>query len=184
MILIDSIRWMRMLNRVMGLTVAGGSIGWALLPNPAARCFGVVTSLAGLLGYFGFERLERLRATPRQFTAKQRQAFIDVVGLSPKGPIGVVASAPDQEAIDFSAQVVQLLRETGWDVRHVHDVRHPTRAGLSVGAIRTDAETDERARWLVDAFSAAGIRANRVATPIPVPSLEAITILIGPKPTE
>jgi hypothetical protein len=182
----DSFRSIRMFDRVMLVINAVGGLGWVLLPNPAARWSGGVSVLAGFLGGIGAERLESLRAkhaAPRQITTKQRQAFIDAVGTDPKGPIGVVAAAPDQEAIELSAQVVRLLRETGWDVRDVHSVGHPIHDGLVVGVSRTEDDTDELALRLIAAFNAAGITTNRIVIPIGVPFLETITILIGPKPS-
>jgi hypothetical protein len=157
-----------------------GGIGWAVLENPCARLSGVISVLAGLLIGIGAEVLERLRAAPRRVTARQGEAFIAAARAIPKGPLGVAASAADQEATAFSTQVVNLLSQAGWDVRHTVGVAPPIASGLAVGVSQPDAEAE--AEQLVDAFKAAGISAIKIETPVVRPFQERLTVLIGPMP--
>jgi hypothetical protein len=187
MILVDSIQAIRRFQRVMlGLGTIGG-LGWALLPNPQAPWFGVVSVLSGLLGGLGSLRVESLQAkhaAPRQITALRRQNFLEALGAHPMGSIGIRACASDQEALNLSAQVAQLLRDVGCEVRDALTVGNPTRQGISIGVIGADPPNTERARRLIAAFTAAGFATMPVTTPIGGSPEEAVAVLIGPKPTD
>jgi hypothetical protein len=172
----------RIFNRVMLVVAFLGGIGWAVLDNPFARPCGVISVVAALLSGIGAEVLERLRAAPRRFTTRQREAFNAAARAIPKSPLGVAVSAADQEATAFSTQVVNLLSQAGWDVRHTGGVAPPIASGLAVGVSQPDAEAE--AQQLVNAFNAAGIAASKVATPVVRPFHERLTVLIGPKPAQ
>src|SRR3954469_6322800 len=107
MIFVDSIRAIRQFQRSMlGLAAISGA-GWALLPNPYARWFGVVSVVSGLLIGLAAERLEFLRAAPRRITATRRHSFLKALGTGGMGSLGLRACASDQEAVNLSAQVAQ-----------------------------------------------------------------------------
>ena len=182
MFLVDSIAAIRKFNRLMfGVGIVFG-LGWALLADPAAsRICGAVSVLAGLFGGLGGFRIEALQR-PRRLGAKHRRALLETLKTIPKGSIEVRVCASDFEAIDLSAQVAGVLTDAGWSARQARTVPHPTRDGLAVGVIGTDAQAADRARELIDAFTKAGFEMDQAAVPIGGVSIELVAVLIGPKP--
>jgi hypothetical protein len=86
------------------------------------------------------------------------------------------------EAIDLSAQVAGVLTDAGWNPQQALTVQHPTREGLALGVIGTDAKAVDLARQLIGAFADAGLKMNRAAVPIGGITIELVAVLIGPKP--
>lgn len=184
MVFVDSIRAIRQFQRgMLGLGAISGA-GWALLPNPHARWFGVVSVVSGLLTGLGAERLAFLQAAPRRITATRRQTFLESLGTGGMGSLGLRACASDQEAVNLSAQVAQLLRDAGCEVHDGLTVGNPTPEGIAIGVIAPDPAKTERAQRLIAAFTAAGFRTDPVITTQIGGSLQgSVVVLIGPKPT-
>lgn len=75
-----------------------------------------------------------------------------------------------------------MLTDAGWNARQARTVPHPTREGLAVGVIGTDAQAVDLARELIDAFAEAGLETDQVAVPFGGVTIELVAVLIGPKP--
>ena len=166
------------------LTALGG-IGWALIANPWGARFGVASVVSGFVGGLVGKRIETVlseRAAPRKLTGSQRQRLLDALSRHPVGSLEVCACAADQEAVDFSEQLAEVLRAAGGIPILARSVGHKTPHSMAVGAIDIEPGSVARAQQLIDAFVAAGIDTSAAVVPIGGTLDRAVAVLIGAKP--
>src|SRR5437868_4440043 len=83
------------------------------------------------------ELQERLK--PRHLTGEQRATLLELLKKIPKGKVKIYAFIGDNEAIDFSAELLEVLTEAGWPVEHAG--QHVALFTRGLGILVHDRET-------------------------------------------
>ena len=123
------------------------------------------------------ELQERLK--PRHLTGEQRATLLELLKKIPKGKVKIYAFIGDNEAIDFSAELLEVLTEAGWPVEHAG--QHVALFTRGLGILVHDRETaPPYAVFLQNALKAAQLEAHGIITD-QVPE-NTVNLFVGPKP--